>query len=173
MASAGDQDAYDVMYDVLLSEIDALHRPMCICWSYAEDQLARAFAHPLCMVGSDATTLSPDGPLADSTFHGAYTWAAWFFRRIVQERGALSVEAAVHRLTAQPADRIGLRDRGRLARGMRADVVVLDADGFREHGTVENPNRLASGISTVVINGHLAVDGGQTTGRRAGEVLRR
>jgi len=57
------RDAYDVIYDVLLAEVDQIHRPMCICWSYEEDQLASTFVHPLCMVGSDATTLSPDGPL--------------------------------------------------------------------------------------------------------------
>jgi N-acyl-D-amino-acid deacylase len=167
------RDAYDVIYDVLLAEVEQIHRPMCICWSYEEDQLASAFAHPLGMVGSDATTLSPDGPLAESVFHGAYTWAAWFFRRMVRERKEMSIEAAIHRLTGQPAERIGLRDRGRLARGMRADVAVLDADRFREVGTVERPNELASGVNTVLVNGRLAVTAGQTTGLRSGEVLRR
>jgi N-acyl-D-amino-acid deacylase len=167
------RDAYDVIYDVLLAEVDEIHRPMCICWSYAEDQLASAFVHPLCMVGSDATTLSPDGPLSESVFHGAYTWAAWFFRRMVRERKAMSVEAAIHRLTGQPADRIGLHDRGRLARGMRADVAVLDWERFRERGTVVQPNELATGVNTVLVNGRVAVAAGQATGVRAGEVLRR
>ncbi len=167
------RDAYDVIYDVLLAEVAEIHRPMCICWSYEENQLASSFVHPLCMVGSDATTLSPDGPLAESVFHGAYTWAAWFFRRIVRERKAMSIEAAIHRLTGQPADRIGLRDRGRLARSMRADVAVLDPNQFRELGTVERPNELASGVNTVLVNGRLVVEAGQTTGIRSGEVLRR
>jgi N-acyl-D-aspartate/D-glutamate deacylase len=172
LASDG-RDAYDVIYDVLLAEVDEIHRPMCICWSYEEDQLTSTFAHPLCMVGSDATTLSPDGPLAESVFHGAYTWAAWFFRRMVRERKEMSVEAAIHRLTGLPAERIGLRDRGRLAPGMCADVVVLDPERFRERGTVEQPNELASGVNTVVVNGRLAVEAGQVTGERSGAVLRR
>jgi N-acyl-D-aspartate/D-glutamate deacylase len=85
----------------------------------------------------------------------------------------MPIETAIHRLTGQPADRIGLRDRGRLARGMRADVAVLDSDQFRELGTVEQPNELAAGVNTVLVNGRLAVEAGQTTGVRSGEVLRR
>ena len=54
------------------------------------------FAHPRCMVGSDATALCPDGPLRGSVFHGAYTWAGWFFRHFVRDTGLLSPEAAVH-----------------------------------------------------------------------------
>lgn len=172
IAEQGD-DPFDVIYDALLARVDDIHRPMCICWSYTEDQLALAFNHPSCLVGSDSTTMSPDGPLAEAVFHGAYTWAAWFFRCMVQERGALSIARAIERLTAQPADRLGLRDRGRLARGLRADVVVLDPDAFRERGTVEHPNQLAAGVSTVVVNGQLALDAGRATGVRAGEVLRR
>ena len=171
--AADGRDAYDVIYDVLLAEVTEIHRPMCICWSYEEDQLASSFVHPLCMIGSDATTLSPDGPLAESVFHGAYTWAAWFFRRIVRERKAMPIAAAIHRLTGQPAERIGLPDRGRLARSMRADVAVLDPNQFRELGTVERPNELASGVNTVLVNGRLVVEAGQTTGIRSGEVLRR
>jgi N-acyl-D-aspartate/D-glutamate deacylase len=171
--ATGGKDPYDVMHDVLLAHVDEIHRPMCICWSYHEDQLALAFSHPLCMVGSDATTLSPDGPLGDTAFHGAYTWASWYFRRMVRERGLLSSHEAVHRLTALPADRMGMRDRGRVAPGMRADLAVLDPDGFRENGTVEDPNRLASGVIHVVINGQIALEGGHATGIRAGHVLRR
>ena len=92
---------------------------------------------------------------------------------MVRERKAMSIEAAIHRLTGQPANRIGLHDRGRLARGMRADVAVLDSELFRELGTVERPNELAAGVNTVLVNGRLAVEAGQTTGVRSGEVLRR
>ena len=51
---------------------------MVIIHAYTEEEQREAFAHPLCVPGSDATTLAPDGPLADTWFHGAYTWAAWF-----------------------------------------------------------------------------------------------
>lgn len=165
-------DAYDVVFDVLLAELDDLQRPMCVCWSYEEEELARAFVHPACMIGSDATTLSPDGPLARAVFHGAYTWAAWFFRRFVRERRLLTLEDAVRRLAALPADRVGLRGRGVLREGAWADVIAFDPARFAERGTLEEPGQLSEGMVHVVVNGEVALGEGHFTGRRPGRVLR-
>ena len=104
---------------------------MVIIHAYSEDQQREAFAHELCVPGSDATTLAPDGRLAESFFHGAYTWASWFWRFMVRDERLLSPEDAVHRLTGQPAERIGLSDRGVLREGARADVAVFDPQGVR------------------------------------------
>ena len=109
--------------------------------------------HPLCVPGSDATTLAPDGPLADTWFHGAYTWAAWFYRFMVRDQGLLEPAAAVHKLSGQPAARLGLRDRGVLRAGARADVAVFDPQRFGERGTTFEPNLLAEGMQHVVVNG--------------------
>jgi N-acyl-D-amino-acid deacylase len=146
---------------------------MVIIHCYTEDQQAEAFLHPLCTPGSDATTLAPDGPLAGSFFHGAYTWAAWYLRFMVRERALLSLEAAVRRLTSDPAERVGLRDRGVLRVGAFADVAVLDADSVSESGTTFEPNRLATGVRHVLVNGVPTLADGALTGRRAGQVLRR
>src|SRR5207245_2696920 len=72
-------DVFDAVFDILLAEVDDPHRPLCICRSYEEHELEATFRHPLCTLGSDATALAVDGPLAGSTFLGAFTWAAWFF----------------------------------------------------------------------------------------------
>jgi N-acyl-D-amino-acid deacylase len=85
---------------------------MVIIHAYSEGQQREAFAHRLCVPGSDATTLAPNGKLAESYFHGAYTWVAWFWRFMVREERLLTPEDAVHRLTGQPAGWIGLTDRG-------------------------------------------------------------
>jgi N-acyl-D-amino-acid deacylase len=124
------------------------------------------------MPGSDATTLAPDGPLKASTFHGAYTWAAWFYRFMVRQEGLLTPAEAVRRLTAVPAERLGLSDRGLLRPGAAADVVVFD-DALSERGTTFEPNQLASGVSHVVVNGVVTLRDGALTGERAGRVLRR
>ena len=92
---------------------------------YDEAMQKVAFAHPLCMPGSDATTLATDGPLADKMFHGAYTWAAWFWRALVREWKLLKPEEAVHRLTGMPAKILGLSDRGAIRVGARADIAVF------------------------------------------------
>src|SRR5207253_6325805 len=129
------RDAYDIAFDILLADLEQPNRAMVIIHAYTPDQQALMFSHPLCMPGSDATTLAPDGPLADSVFHGAYTWASWFFRFMVREQRALGLAEAVQRLTSAPAERVGLRDRGVLRPGAAADVVVFDAGAFAERGT--------------------------------------
>jgi N-acyl-D-aspartate/D-glutamate deacylase len=125
------------------------------------------------MPGSDATTLAPDGPLAASVFHGAYTWAAWYYRFTARDAGLLTPQEAVRRLTSVPAGRIGLADRGVLRAGAAADLVVFDGDALTERGTTYEPNRLATGVSHVVVNGVVTLRDGALTGDRAGQVLRR
>jgi N-acyl-D-amino-acid deacylase len=145
---------------------------MVINHCHTELQQREAFAHPLCVPGSDATTLAPDGPLAESTFHGAYTWAAWYLRFTREER-LLPLAEAVRRLTAAPAARLGLRDRGVLRRGAAADVVVFDPEAISERGTTFEPNQVATGVRHVLVNGIPTLHDGTLTGLRAGEVLRR
>jgi N-acyl-D-amino-acid deacylase len=122
--------------------------------------------------GSDATALAANGPLAGSTFLGAYTWAAWFFRRFVRERQAIALEAAIHKLTGAAADRFRFGDRGRIAEGAWADLAVFDPVRFGEQGTLDAPNRLATGMVHVVVNGTVTMADELFTGERAGRVLR-
>ena len=145
IAADRDQEPLDAVYDLLLDGRDELHKLMVIIHAYSEDQQREAFAHKLCVPGSDATTLAPNGKLAESFFHGAYTWASWFWRFMVRDERLLSPEDAVFRLTGQPAERIGLSDRGVLREGARADVAVFDPQAFAERGTVFEPNLLADG----------------------------
>ena len=166
-------DPHDIAFDILLAEIDQLHRPMVIINAYTPEQQLRTFAHPLCMPGSDATTLAPDGPLADKMFHGAYSWASWYFHFMVKERRVLSSAEAIFRLTGLPARVLNLKDRGAIRIGARADIAIFDAGEFREHATTFEPNQLATGMRHVVVNGRVAVEDGRLTGVRAGEVLRR
>lgn len=165
-------DPLDTVLDVLLAEVDEVHRPLVLIWMYPEDEVARFLHHPLCAVASDATTLSLDGPLGSAVFHGAFTWAAWFLRRIVGERGELSWEEGIRRMTSLPAERIGLRDRGVIRPGAWADIAVFDPGQTRERGTVEAPNQLAEGTRYVLVNGRFAVREGRFEDARPGMVLR-
>ena len=163
---------FDAALDVLRDHAEDLQRPMVMIHCYDDAMQALAFAHPLCMPASDATTLAPDGPLAGAVFHGAYSWASWFYRFTVRDRKLLSPEAAVRRLTGQPADALGLSDRGTLRAGNRADIVVFDPAAFSDRGTVFEPNQLAAGVRHVVVNGVPTLTDGALTGARAGSVLR-
>ncbi|TMG80307.1 MAG: hypothetical protein E6H77_03075, partial [Betaproteobacteria bacterium] len=167
------RDAYDIAFDILQADVDQPNRAMVIIHAYTADQQALMFSHPLCMPGSDATTLAPDGPLANSVFHGAYTWASWYFHFMVHERKLLSAEDAVQRLTQLPAKRLGLADRGQLAQGYRADIAVFDAVRFQATATTFEPNQLARGMRHVVVNGVVTLRDASLTGSRGGQVLRR
>ncbi len=173
VAAERGQEPLETVYDLLLGAAAEPHRLMVIIHAYTEEEQREAFAHPLCVPGSDATTLAPDGPLAGSAFHGAYTWAAWFYRFMVRDEKLLTPAEAVHKLTGQPAARIGLRDRGVLREGARADVAVFDPLRFEERGTTFEPNRLAAGMVHVFVNGVHTLRDGRPTGARGGEVLRR
>ncbi|MYB45314.1 MAG: D-aminoacylase [Acidimicrobiia bacterium] len=166
-------DPYDTLYDLLLAEGDDPHGALLIVESYDDDMLAHTFRHPLCTTESDATALCTDGPLGDTTFLGAYTWVGIFFRTMVRERRELTLEEAVYKLSAQPADRMRLGDRGRLIEGKKADIVVFDPDEFSDRGTLDDPNCPAVGVRHVLVNGGPTVIDGAETGHRSGRVLRR
>lgn len=132
-----------------------------------------AFSDELCVPASDATALCPDGVLAGSTFHGAYSWASWFYRFSVVERGFFTPEAAIHKLTGQPAAILNIRDRGVLTENAYADIAVFDPASFGERATMWDANRLAKGMSAVVVNGEIALERHEVTDRRSGCVIRR
>jgi N-acyl-D-aspartate/D-glutamate deacylase len=163
----------DAVIDVLRLSADDIHTPMCSCDSYTEEELLATYRHPACTLGSDATALATDGPLAGSTFPGAYSWAAWFWRRFVRERGDFTMEAAVRKLSAEPARRYGLRGRGILEPGAWADVIAFDPATFGETAMMSEPNQLAIGMRHVIVNGVVTRRDGIDTGDRGGRVLRR
>jgi N-acyl-D-amino-acid deacylase len=165
------QDPHDVALELLAAEPGG--RPfMVILLCYSLDQQASMFSHPGCIPASDATTLAPDGPLAGQMFHGAYSWAAWFYRFMVRERRLLAPEVAIHRMTGMPADILGLADRGRIRPGACADIVVLDPRRFGERASVHEPNQVADGVRHVFVNGIRTLGDGALTGERAGQILR-
>jgi N-acyl-D-aspartate/D-glutamate deacylase len=91
----------------------------------------------------------------------------------VREKGALRLEEAIRKMTSMPATHHGLRDRGLLRPGLKADVVVFDYDKLEEVATFQKPNAYVKGVEHVLVNGVAAVDNGEHTGARPGRVLRR
>ena len=162
----------EAAYDILLTEINQLHRPFIILHSYTEDLLRYTYQHPACLVGSDATALAPDGPLSKSMFHGSYTWASWFYRRMIRETQTFTPEEGIQKLTSQVAKRFGIKNRGILSKGSFADVVVFDPLSFGERGTTFEPSQIAENMHHVIVNGVLTLRKGELTGDRGGAVLR-
>lgn len=131
-------------------------------FAMSEDNLDRILAHPRGMVCSDGGAFAVEGPARSGQPHprglGSFPRV---LARYVRERGALTLESAVHKMSAYPASRVRLGDRGRLAEGLVADVVVFDADTVADQATFEEPFAYPTGISTVVVNGTVAVRDGE------------
>jgi N-acyl-D-aspartate/D-glutamate deacylase len=89
----------------------------------------------------------------------------------VREKKTLTLEDAVRKMSAAPAARLGLSDRGVLKTGMKADLAVFDAATVRDTATFENPHQYAEGFSHVIVNGQVVVENGHMTEARPGRVL--
>ena len=92
--------------------------------------------------------------------------------KYVRERGVVSLEEAVQRMTSLPCDRFGLTNRGRIQEGYQADLVLFDPATVQDLATYEEPKQEPRGIEMVVVNGQVAYEGGQHTGVGAGHMLR-
>ena len=166
-------DGWDVVCDVLAAAAENPHATLVLCHSYEESEVVTTMRHPLCMPASDATALSPGGALRLDRFPGAYSWAGWFFSRVTKNPGGLTIEDAVYRMTGMPAERMGLIGRGKISEGNMADLVVFDPNGFAETATLEDPNRICTGVRHVTVNGVIALEDGKMTDHKSGLVLRK
>jgi len=130
------------------------------------DGLRRFLVHPQAMVGTDSTFI---GAKPSPRTYGSYPRILGQF---VREERLLGLEVAIAKMTSLPAARLGLRDRGRLADGLAADIVVFDPATVRSNATYDEPRRFPDGIEHVVVNGQLVVDTGRHTGATPGRALR-
>jgi N-acyl-D-aspartate/D-glutamate deacylase len=157
----------ETLFAILLADPDT----SCVGFGMDDGDVASILADRAVFVASDGWAMSPDGPLGGLPVHprnyGTFPRVAGPAVRA----GTLSLEAAVRKMTSLPAERFGLRGRGRIAQGAFADLVVFDPARLEDLATFEDPHRFPDGIDLVCVNGTIAWDGGSV--RRAGRALRR
>lgn len=113
----------------------------------SEDDLQTGMRHPLVMVGSDAFATSLEAGLGGSRPHPrTYGCYPRMLGTYVRERGVVSLEMAVHKMTAMPARRLGLRDRGELREGAIADLVIFDPTTVTKRASYEDPQQYPAGV---------------------------
>lgn len=134
-----------------------------------EADVERIMRHPQVMVASDGRLTRPGDGVPHPRSYGTFPRVLGHY---VRERGILTLEEAVRKMTALPAARMGLMDRGRIAEGMIADLVIFDPATVQDEATFANPHQYPTGIPYVMVNGRLAVDGGVFHDLRSGRVLR-
>ena len=134
----------------------------------SEEDLQRILKHPQTMIASDGEI-----PIFGQAHPHprSYGTNARVLGRYVRDLHVITLENAVYKMSAFPARRLGLADRGLLREGMNADIVVFDPNTIRDTATFEQPHQYAEGVSTVIINGQIVFEHGKMTAARPGRVL--
>lgn len=157
----------DAIADLVL-DFDRRGRCGAILHSYDEGDVERFLRSEYGMIGSDGSLV----PFGEGSPHPrGYGTYARVLGRYVRERGVLTLEEAVRRMTSAPAARLGFSDRGRVREGMVADLVAFDPDRIADLATFQDPHRYAVGVRIVLVGGTPVVEEGSVTGARPGRIL--
>jgi len=139
----------------------------------SEENVELGLRQPWVSLGSDAESSAAEGVFLESSTHPrAYGNVARFLGHYVRDRGLMSLEEGIHRLTGLPAENWKLRDRGCLQPGCFADIVVFDPATIADHATYAKPQQYASGVAHVFVNGVQVLRDGEHTGATPGRAVR-
>ncbi len=141
----------------------------CVYHAMSMEDVDRIMVHPKTMIASDGGVMAPGDNSPHPRNYGAF---ARVLGEFVRERDLLPLPTAIHKMTAMPADRINLGERGRIATGLIADIVVFDPEAITDTATFEEPHQYALGVHHVFVNGEAVLLDKQMTGVRPGRVLR-
>ena len=170
VAAAQHKDPMDALFDLL---IDDKAYTECAVFGMSEPDVVLALQQPWVSVDNDSAGTSPEGILGEEHPHPrAYGTFPRILRKYVREEKKLTLEDAIRKFSALPAQRMRLTDRGVLKQGMWADIVLFDPQTVRDVATFDDPNRLSEGMEYVLINGVPVIENGKMTGALPGKVLR-
>jgi dihydroorotase/N-acyl-D-amino-acid deacylase len=157
------QDPLQVLLNLVETENGAVS---IITESMNEENMVRFLSLPFAMVGSDG---SPNQGRPHPRLYGTFPRV---IRRVVRELGALSLEAAVNKMSGLSARRLGLRDTGILRKGFKANAVLFDPLTFGDTATYDHPRSFPQGLLATIVNGEVVIDGETHTGAKPGRFYR-
>jgi N-acyl-D-amino-acid deacylase len=164
-------DPAETALDILLeaeAQVSIVH------FSMSEDNLRTVLRHPAVMIGSDGAARIPTGPLGEGKVHPrSYGTYPRVLGKYVREEGTLSLPEAIHKMSGLPAGRLTLSDRGRLVKGLKADLVLFNPATVRDRATFTEPYHYPVGIEYVFVNGQAVVTPEGHTGALPGQILRK
>ena len=170
VAQAWNKDPMDALFDLLIEDKAFTS---CAVFGMSEPDVALALQQPWVSIDNDSSGTSPDGILGEEHPHPrAYGTFPRILRKYVREEKKLTLEDAIRKFSALPAQRIRFADRGVLKQGMWADLVIFDPDTVRDLATFDNPNQLSQGMEFVLVNGVPVIENGKMTGALPGKILR-
>jgi N-acyl-D-amino-acid deacylase len=170
IAKLWNEDPIDTIFDFLLQDDASTGVAV---YGMSEPDVALALQQPWVSIDNDAPGVSPEGILGQELSHPrAYGTFPRILRKYVREEHKLTLEDAIRKFSALPAQRMRLTDRGVLKAGMCADIVIFDPATIHDLATFEKPNQLSQGMEYVLVNGVPVIDRGKMTGALPGKVLR-
>jgi N-acyl-D-aspartate/D-glutamate deacylase len=164
IAAALEKDPWNVFFDAVRHNAFALPQSM------SEANLIRAMRQEFI---SFCTDVGPAGGSRIASHPRANGAFPRILARYVRDQGALSLEQAISQMTSVAANEVFQYDRGRLAPGLAADVVIFDPARITDRATLAQPSLASEGVRHVLVNGQLVLRDGQYTGARPGRILRR
>lgn len=142
----------------------------CVFYAMDEGDVQNIMQHPQTMIGSDGRLVAPGMGHPHPRWYGTFPRVLGNY---VREKAILTLPAAIHKMTGLPARTMGLADRGILAEGKKADIVVFDPATVADKATFEAPHQYPTGIPYVIVNGQISVEDGNFLHLKAGAVLRK
>ncbi|MCP4301874.1 MAG: D-aminoacylase [Gammaproteobacteria bacterium] len=144
-----------------------------VYFTQSEDIVRKAVALPWVSFNSDAASLAPEGVFLKSNPHPrAYGSFARVLGKYARDERVITLEEAIRKLAALPAQNLRIDRRGELKEGFYADVAVFDADKIQDHATFIEPHQYATGMVHVFVNGEQVLKDGEHTGATPGRVVR-
>jgi N-acyl-D-amino-acid deacylase len=163
-------DPYEAIFDML---IEGKAMVGVVVEDMKEQDVERVMQSPLSMIGSDGYSISTKGPLRSGKPHPrSFGTFPRVLGRYVREKQVLRLEDAIRKMTAFPANKLGLMDRGLLREGMKADMVIFDPSIIADTATYLNPHSFPVGIEYVIVNGKITVANGKYLRTLHGRVLK-
>ncbi|MSR53551.1 MAG: D-aminoacylase [Gemmataceae bacterium] len=167
----GSADSVDVMLDLLIATEGSVPT---VFEHHTEQDMNLALKQPWCSVGSDGSAYAIEGPLRRGHPHprnfGTFPRVLGFY---VREKGLLTLEDAVRKMTSLNAAKLGITDRGTLRPDTCADITIFDPERVIDRSTFAEPFHYSEGIAYVIVNGKLVLDGGKPTGEKPGKAIKR
>jgi dihydroorotase/N-acyl-D-amino-acid deacylase len=169
IAKLWNKDPMDALFDLLIQDPSA----EVAVFGMSQPDVTLALQQPWVAIDNDSEGTSPEGILGQAHPHPrAYGTFPRILAKYVREEKLLTLEDAIRKFSALPAQRMRLTDRGVLKAGMWADVVIFDPATVRDRATFDNPNQLSEGMDYVLVNGVPVIDQGKMTDALPGKVLR-
>ncbi len=164
-------DAYDFAFDLCIEEEC---RVGLVIFSISEEDAMFLMNHPLSMIASDSSSISPRGLIGRGKPHPRnYGNAAKFLGTYVRDKKLMPLEQGIRKITSLPARKIGLKDRGVIIEGLMADLVVFDPGTIASNAEYGDPHHYPTGVHYVIVNGEIVVENGKHTNKFPGKILRK